>query len=299
MADAHRSALGGLTTCAKASQRTVVPWTRLSRMLAFFAAVQRPAAMLSPARCTTTSRPSRAGVPILRAAGFQGISACPGRGVDRTNRVTVCPPAVNVGTRAEPMNPLAPLTSTCIDRPPSLKLLPIGDRAIVQKDMGTPVKIRPLLNGPRSAWDADDFVWESPAHRHFTPGHTADDLLTLDKGTHLRAYGLQRRFFREDYGEFFRDIVEGAALRLHTDTEEGNMSRDACQDILTVQPDNGDRTPQGDGHWRSRRRGVEFRDSVCKVNEIVLVVTIRVDKHGRIEWLLHITLPKGLFLTAP
>src|SRR5215475_4114509 len=132
MADAQRSTLGGLTSCAKASQRTLVPCTRLLRMLAFFAAVQRPEAMLSPARCTTASRPSRAGVPILRAAGFQGISACPGRGAVRTNRVTVWPPAVSVGVRAEPMNPLAPLTSTRIGRSPYLKLLPIGDRAIVQ-----------------------------------------------------------------------------------------------------------------------------------------------------------------------
>src|SRR5262249_11880268 len=194
------------------------------------------------ARCTTASSPSRAGVPILRAAGFQGISACPGRGVDRTSRVTACPPAVNVGTRAEPMNPLAPVTSTCIGRSP-LKLLPVGNCAIVQKDMRTPVKIRPFLDGPRSTWDADGFVWESPTHRHFTPAHTAGDLLTLDKGTHLRACGLQRRFFREDYGEFFRDIIEGAALRLHTDAHERRMSHDACQNIFIVQSDNGDRTP--------------------------------------------------------
>src|SRR4029434_3341282 len=150
MADAQRSALGGLTSCANASQRTLVPCTRLLRMLAFFAAVQRPEATLSPARCTTASSPSRAGVPILRAAGFQGVSACPGRGVARTSRVTACPPAVNVGTRAEPMNPLAPVTSTCIGRSP-LKLLPVGKGAIVQKDMRTPVKIRPLLDGPYRA----------------------------------------------------------------------------------------------------------------------------------------------------
>jgi hypothetical protein len=48
---------------------------------------------------------------------------------------------------------------------------------------------------------------------------------------------------REDQGEFFCHIVEGPTLRLQTDTEEARVPRDMCQDILIVQPDNGDRTP--------------------------------------------------------
>ena len=167
MADAHSSTLGGVTTCANASQRTVVPCTRLLRMLAFFAAVQRPEAMLSPARCTTASNPSRAGVGILRAAGSQGISADPGRGVDRTNRVTACPPVVRKGTRAEPMSPLAPVTSTRIGHAPllvmslyvsALKLLPICHCTVIQEDMHPLGKIDPFLEPACKAWDCIDFV---------------------------------------------------------------------------------------------------------------------------------------------
>src|SRR5262249_10017065 len=157
--------------------------------------------------------------------------------------------------------------------------------AVVQKDIHTPVKIRPLLEEPRSAWDTGAFVREPPAHRHFTPGHAAPDFLMLDEGAHLRTYRQQRRCYRQDEGEFFRHIVEGPTLRLHTDADEGCESRNTCQDIRIVQPDNGDRAPEGYGHRRPWCRRVKLCDSTCEVNKIVLVVTVRMDKHGRIEWL--------------
>ena len=178
-------------------------------------------------------------------------------------------------------------------------LLPVGDRAIVQKDMHTPVKIGPLFDGPRGAWDTGDFVRESPTHRHFAPCHPTPDLLTLDQGTYLGADKGQRWLWREDHGQFFRHIVEGSELRLHADTKERRVARDACQDVLIVQADNGDRTPYGYGHWRPRCLVLKLCDSACEIYEIVLVLTVRVDNHGRIEWFLHIAFPKGPFLTPP
>ena len=59
MAEADTKTLGGEDRRVSVSHRSCVPLTRLSRMLAFLAAVQR-SAMFSPARCTTASTPSTA-----------------------------------------------------------------------------------------------------------------------------------------------------------------------------------------------------------------------------------------------
>ena len=56
---------------ASVSARSRVGPTRLARRRAFLAAVQRPAAMLSPARCTTASTPSSAAASIAPASGSQ------------------------------------------------------------------------------------------------------------------------------------------------------------------------------------------------------------------------------------
>src|SRR6266702_6386965 len=118
MAEAHTTVLGGCASRARDSQRVLVPSTRLERILAFFSAVHLPAAMFSPARCTTASSPSRPAVSTLPAAGSHCTSAVPGRGRDRTRRVTRCPLLVRKGTRAEPTSPLAQVTRTFTGHPP-------------------------------------------------------------------------------------------------------------------------------------------------------------------------------------
>src|SRR5437773_2251232 len=118
MADAHTTVLGGCASRARDSQRVLVPSTRLERILAFFSAVHLPAAMFSPARCTTASSPSRLVVSTLPATGSHCASAVPGRGRDRTRRVTRCPLLVRTGTKAEPTSPLAPVTRIFTGHPP-------------------------------------------------------------------------------------------------------------------------------------------------------------------------------------
>src|SRR5438552_5814001 len=122
MADAHTTVLGGCASRARDSQRVLVSSTRLERILAFFSAVHLPAAMFSPARCTTASSPSRLAVSTLPAAGSHCASAVPGRGRDRTRRVTRCPLLARKGTKAEPTSPLAPVTRIFTGHPPLQEL---------------------------------------------------------------------------------------------------------------------------------------------------------------------------------
>jgi len=86
--------------------------TRLSRIRAFFAAVHRPVAMPSPARCTTASASSSAPWPSAPATGSHRTS--PSAGGRRTSRRTMCPPAVRAGISAEPISPDEPVTTIFI-----------------------------------------------------------------------------------------------------------------------------------------------------------------------------------------
>ena len=93
---------------ASVSERNRVEPTRLDRSLAFFASVQRPAAMFSPDRWTTASRPSSLSASIDFVSGSQRTSS-PAFGLRRTSRSTSWPPARSDGTSALPMSPLAPV----------------------------------------------------------------------------------------------------------------------------------------------------------------------------------------------
>src|SRR5712671_5526352 len=102
---------------ASAWARFLVPATRLLRIFAFFAGVQRPT-MLSPARCMTASKPETASGEI-GCAGSQRIRSSPlvelwleeaRAPVPRVNRATCAPLDFNDGNSADPIGPDAPLT---------------------------------------------------------------------------------------------------------------------------------------------------------------------------------------------
>src|SRR5262250_2952822 len=109
MADAVTRTRGRLAAFASACARLRVPATRLSRILVRLALVQR-LATVSPARCTTASKPVMVSGARGRA-GSHGIWWGPA-GVPRTSEVTSTPPAWNEKTRARPIKPDAPVTST-------------------------------------------------------------------------------------------------------------------------------------------------------------------------------------------
>src|SRR3712207_2316324 len=94
------------------SARSLVPSLRLSRMRRFFSGVQRPSPMLSPARCTTASWPSRREASIVPEEGSQPTSALDAG--ERVRRVVSWPPDSRAGIRADPMSPVAPLMRTFI-----------------------------------------------------------------------------------------------------------------------------------------------------------------------------------------
>ncbi len=71
---AETSTLGGCRSLANASQRSMVPWARLSRIRRRRSLVQRPAAIGSPARCTTASMPSSWVASSRAAAGSHRMS---------------------------------------------------------------------------------------------------------------------------------------------------------------------------------------------------------------------------------
>lgn len=109
--------LGGCFVPARVAASALVPWTRLSRMRAFFAAVHRPA-IFSPARWTTASNPSSApqsGAPPL-AAVAKGGGFCRshrisfGPGARRTSLTTEWPELSSAVTSAKPIRPDDPLT---------------------------------------------------------------------------------------------------------------------------------------------------------------------------------------------
>src|SRR5437879_2161685 len=113
MAEAQTKVLGGCLSLVRDWQRKAVPLTRLSRILAFFAAVHLPSAMFSPARCTTASNPSRPDELMLPANGSHWtseISDFVGRDFGRTRCVTRCPPLLRKVTSADPTRPVEPVT---------------------------------------------------------------------------------------------------------------------------------------------------------------------------------------------
>src|SRR5215203_7219345 len=78
-------------------------------MRRFFSSVQRPSAMLSPARWTTASVPEMS-PSMTPASGFHLMS--PSKHSVRVRRLNVCPLASRAGVKADPIRPVAPLTRT-------------------------------------------------------------------------------------------------------------------------------------------------------------------------------------------
>jgi hypothetical protein len=88
-----------------------VPLLRLSMMRRFLSGVQRPSAMLSPARWTTASWPSRE-PSIVPASGSQRMSFGPLG--ERVRRVMLWPPRRSSSESVDPIRPVAPLIRTFI-----------------------------------------------------------------------------------------------------------------------------------------------------------------------------------------
>src|SRR5918997_3184372 len=101
---------GGVESPAMVSDRRRVPCTRLLRIRAFLADVHRPIT-LSPAKCTTASTPSSPAASIVPAEGSQPTASSE-EPSERVRRRTRCPLSLRAGTSADPMSPVAPLTST-------------------------------------------------------------------------------------------------------------------------------------------------------------------------------------------
>src|SRR5215207_9453946 len=102
---------GGSERPAMVSASRRVPSLRLSMMRLFFAGVQWPSPTLSAARCTTASNPPRREGSRTPEAGSQRIVSSE-EGFERLSRITRCPSPSSSGIRADPMNPVAPLTRT-------------------------------------------------------------------------------------------------------------------------------------------------------------------------------------------
>src|SRR5829696_141981 len=100
---------GGSESSATFSASRRVPFCRLSRMRRFFSSVQRPSAMLSPARWTTASVPEMS-PSMTPASGFHLMS--PSKRSVRVRRLIVCPLASRAGVKADPIRPVAPLMRT-------------------------------------------------------------------------------------------------------------------------------------------------------------------------------------------
>jgi len=109
IADAETRTRGGRLRPASASARSMVPSTRLLRMRRLRWSLQR-VPTVSPARCTTASRPSRPAWSITPAAGSQWIASRRPRRL--LTAMTSCPPVVRKGIRAVPRSPVAPVTAT-------------------------------------------------------------------------------------------------------------------------------------------------------------------------------------------
>src|ERR671916_64113 len=114
MAEVETISFGGSASAATFSASSLVPFALLSMMRRFFWAVQRsagPEKMLSPARWTTASVPSRSPSMVPDSGAHRTSPAVFG---DRVRRVTVWPFASSSGVSADPMRPVAPLIRTFI-----------------------------------------------------------------------------------------------------------------------------------------------------------------------------------------
>src|SRR5439155_24068779 len=103
IAEALTKTCGGLAIFPTVSAISFVPLTRLSRIRVFRVAVQRPSAMVSPARCTTASTPFNTEALTVPASGAHSAG--------RLIRTTSWPPFVNIVTRAEPMSAVDHVTA--------------------------------------------------------------------------------------------------------------------------------------------------------------------------------------------
>src|SRR5574340_761819 len=109
MAEADTSTLGGRLARAREVARVSVPCTRLLTMRDLRGGLHRPAAMFSPARCTTASALSKAAGFTASGSHCASAVACAGR---RTSRTTWCPAEESAAHSAPPISPEAPVTST-------------------------------------------------------------------------------------------------------------------------------------------------------------------------------------------
>ena len=107
MAEAEMKTFGGGDMVARVWASSAVPCTRLSRMRAFCAAVQRREAMFSPARCMIPSMLVRRERSRVLEEGSHVISLSL-RGLRRVRDKTRSPRALSAVLSAEPMRPEAP-----------------------------------------------------------------------------------------------------------------------------------------------------------------------------------------------
>src|SRR5439155_13086190 len=109
---------------------------RLSTSRARRAGVQRPPAKLAPARWTAASSPSSGSRAMTPAAGSHlswAPGVPPGRG-RRSRRSTAQPAAASAGASAEPIMPLAPVTSTRLGLTPASFPLRAGHERLQELD---------------------------------------------------------------------------------------------------------------------------------------------------------------------
>src|SRR5579872_7554118 len=107
IAEPETSTRGRCGDPARASHKRLVPKTRLSRILRFFSAVQRPT-IDSPAKCTTASKPETEGAGLEKSHTIWFGLEVP----RRTRRTTSYPSRCKTGIRALPIKPEEPLTRT-------------------------------------------------------------------------------------------------------------------------------------------------------------------------------------------
>ena len=100
---------GGAANPAKRADSSCVVCTRLWRNCALTVAVQRPATMFRPPKCTAASIPSRASCSSSPASGSRRNSPC--AGCRRTKRTTSCPSRSSRLQSAVPIKPLLPATN--------------------------------------------------------------------------------------------------------------------------------------------------------------------------------------------
>ena len=101
----RRALAAGASRRPSVSLRSRVPSTRLRRIRSFTAALQRRAAMLSPARCTTASTPSSARGSSRPRAGSHWTSVVPAVGGRRRQAVDPVPRRAQRGHERAPDEP--------------------------------------------------------------------------------------------------------------------------------------------------------------------------------------------------